>query len=639
MPDSQDPQPRGSRRIVYVSDPSSVASRYLPDPVREEDLRNWIDAVAAAGIDTFVQEVYTQGWSVYWRGEDFEYDARPQHRRFLPLLDSGVQPFEILVDQCHRRGIECLAGFRVNDNHGAVSIAQGVGAGAGFIVDNPRLQLTEHPPEGEHYRETTPLDFTHEEVRGFILSVVTEVASRFAVDGVELCYRDHRYFPPDTGNDRRGLMTGMLQGIRAVLDEPSPHTGKPRVLGARVFSTPAECLHLGLDIEKWIREGTVDYISPQDPMYADFNLPFEEFAGLTRSSRCMLYPAILPWTSFAARKRLDQEPISPDTRRALARNMYGAGADGISLYNHFEYLHGGGGAHPPFYPFALFDACDLKPERVLQGRRHYIFDATWGGYRGFGLDRTSSGAVKAQRVVLPTGCGPVRGDLPLRSARGSGPGQGGHAALPRRPHDAPRPAEGRPQRHPDSRRGPADPRRRAARRSARAARRRKDRRRHARGVLAGSRGGFSAAAGSPVCDLLVWVDRSPGGPRLERAAGRAGPAAIRRPPRLSSSRKWRSSWCRRPDAKGCGRAEPAIQDQVAEDFDVIRAVVEGIRRPFPAFQEEDGGLLHEGLERRGSDSTLRRANPSVRTVPITDKSRAGPGLLDLLSAFPPPPLV
>ena len=92
--------------------------------------------------------------------------------------------------------------------------------------------------------------------------------------------------------------------------------------------------------------------------------------------------------------------------------MYGAGADGISLYNHFEYMHGGndwGNAHPPFYPFALFDACDLKPERVLQGRRHYIFDATWGGYRGFGLDRTSTGAVKAQRVVLHRGPGASAG--------------------------------------------------------------------------------------------------------------------------------------------------------------------------------------------------------------------------------------
>ena len=412
MTSSEGLKPRGSRRILYVSDPSSVASRYLPDPVREEDLRGWIDAVAAAEIDTFVQEVYTQGWSVYWRGDDFEYDARPQHRRFLPLLDSGVQPFEVLVDQCHRRGIECFAGFRVNDNHGAVSTAQGVGAGAGFIVDNPRFLIAECPPEGEHYHESTPLDFTHDEVRDFIVSVVTDVARRFAVDGVELCYRDHRYFPPDPGNDRRDLMTSMLGRIRAVLDEPSRHSGKPRVFGARVFSSLEECRNMGLDVEEWIRGATVDYIAPADIMHADFNVAHEEFAELTRSSDCMLYPGIMPWTSVGARRRLKQEPISHDTRRALARNMYGAGADGISLYNHFECMHGGydwGEAHAPFYPFALFDACDLKPERVLQGRRHYIFDATWGGYMGFGRDRTSTGAVKAQRVVLHRGSVPSAG--------------------------------------------------------------------------------------------------------------------------------------------------------------------------------------------------------------------------------------
>ena len=38
--------------------------------------------------------------------------------------------------------------------------------------------------------------------------------------------------------------------------------------------------------------------------------------------------------------------------------------------------------------------------RLVRGRRHYIFDPAWGGYRGFGLDRTSTGAVKAQRVTL-----------------------------------------------------------------------------------------------------------------------------------------------------------------------------------------------------------------------------------------------
>ena len=80
------PAPGASPRVIYVSDPSSIALGYLPDPVAEADLRHWVDELADAQVDTFVQEAYTQGWTTYWRTDKFEYDARPQHRRFLPLL-------------------------------------------------------------------------------------------------------------------------------------------------------------------------------------------------------------------------------------------------------------------------------------------------------------------------------------------------------------------------------------------------------------------------------------------------------------------------------------------------------------------------------------------------------------------------
>ena len=53
--------PRGQRRIVYVSDPSSIALHYLPDPTSEGDLRRWVDELADARVDTFIQESYTQG--------------------------------------------------------------------------------------------------------------------------------------------------------------------------------------------------------------------------------------------------------------------------------------------------------------------------------------------------------------------------------------------------------------------------------------------------------------------------------------------------------------------------------------------------------------------------------------------------
>ena len=85
----QRPNPRGDHRILYVSDPSTIARTVLPDPVREADLRKWVDMIADSGIDMFNQEIFSQGWTVYWQSEHYEYDQRPQHQRFRPLIEAG----------------------------------------------------------------------------------------------------------------------------------------------------------------------------------------------------------------------------------------------------------------------------------------------------------------------------------------------------------------------------------------------------------------------------------------------------------------------------------------------------------------------------------------------------------------------
>ncbi len=100
-------------------------------------------------------------------------------------------------------------------------------------------------------------------------------------------------------------MTDLVQQIRASL--------KDRVLGARVYSTPAECASQGLDVSGWISAGLLDYVSPQDTMYADHNLPYAEWSALTRKTRCLLYPGLLPWTSYRARYRLGRIPLSHAT--------------------------------------------------------------------------------------------------------------------------------------------------------------------------------------------------------------------------------------------------------------------------------------------------------------------------------------
>jgi len=241
-----------------------------------------------------------------------------------------------------------------------------------------------------------PLDFTFDGPRDYLVSVVSEVVERFDVDGIELCCRDHAYFPVHKGAERAHLMTDMVRRIRTMLDERGKARGKRLLLGARVFSTLEECADMGLDVPAWVSGSLLDFLCPQDTMYADFNAPYHEFAAVTRGSKCMLYPATLPWTSNRARNRLQQIPLSSANFRALAHTFYGAGADGISIYNHFVTI-----GHPPFYPQSMQIFRELRdPQKVAAGQRHYVFDPTWGEHAGFGMDRCSTGAIKANRLVL-----------------------------------------------------------------------------------------------------------------------------------------------------------------------------------------------------------------------------------------------
>ena len=383
--------PRGTRRIVYCSDPSSILVNLLPNPVEADDLRRWVDMLADSGVDTLLQDVYNQGYTVYWRSDSFQYDQRWQHQKFLPMLDAGIQPLQVLLDHSRKRDMAFLAGFRMNDNHPFPKFAD-------FIESHPEWQLTD--PREESYREGKPLDFTFDEVREFVFEVMQEVVSHFDVDGLEMTFREFGYFPFPEGRDRTHLMTDLVRRVRGLLDERSESAGRRILLGARVFSTVDECLDMGLDVPTWIAEGLIDYLSPGDTMFSDFNTPYAEFATLTRNSRCMLYPGLYPWTSHRMRMQEEAEKrvlLTPSHQRALAQTFYGAGADGISFYNYFH----GHLRYPPFFPQTLQVFHELRdPERVALGDRHYIFDPTWEGVPGCGPDRCTTGAVKAQRVVL-----------------------------------------------------------------------------------------------------------------------------------------------------------------------------------------------------------------------------------------------
>ena len=306
-------EPRGGIRLLFVADLSSHAREpFISDPAAPEQIERLVDHFALSGADALGQEVFGQGWVTYFRSDTYEFDQRPQHRRWIPLLDQGINPIEIICRRAHERGMAFIAGARFGDDHGAPT------QGAQWMFDHPEFILKDVPP-GPLANPGNAMDFSFKEVRDFHFGAVEEIARRFDVDGIEITFRSDNHFPypRSVSRERQHLMTELFQRIRDMLDDEGRKKGRKLLLGVRVPETIEECHDCGLDIPTWITTGILDYVSPANTMYANHNAQWEEFSSLTKGTSCLLLPGIMPFCS-AADARSDTVPwaLQPNTGKS-----------------------------------------------------------------------------------------------------------------------------------------------------------------------------------------------------------------------------------------------------------------------------------------------------------------------------------
>ena len=386
-------KPRGDRRLIYVSDPSNTTS-HLSDPPQEGEFRKIIRNYMLGGVDTVVQEVFAECMTMFWRSDLVPYDIRPHHRTMVPMMDRGTMPIEIYIDECHRQGMEFIAGFRMNDRHGHHPdyFRQ-------LCEEKPDWVLREYKPSWrgapqESHDYGCSLNYAVEGVREFLLSIMAELVSRFDLDGLEFSYsRLLECFPAHQAAESADIMTDFIRQAREMLNNKSGDL----VLGVRIPQQMAGCLRWGLDIPTWVREGLIDYIAPGDFGFTDFNEKWEDFTLIARQSDCLVYPQTQPKIGI----ELDPTTLMTHSQyRAALQNIYAAGADGFSVQNHF--FHWGRFTvgserpdspdrfrereepeHPDAYPNPLNFLQMLKdPAMLASGPRHYTFLPLWGKGRG-----------------------------------------------------------------------------------------------------------------------------------------------------------------------------------------------------------------------------------------------------------------
>jgi len=249
----------------------------------------------------------------------------------------GTDALELAIKFCHDNDLEVFFTHRINDIHDS--------------MDSCSFELStwkrEHPEyclgkredrdkyglEGPRYWWSS-LDFEIDEVRKYLLAIIDDVLARYDVDGIEIDYfRSPLFFRPNltykpASRNQVQIMTGFQREVRRLAYVHGNRRGRPILVATRVPMIPAACLHVGIDIERWLADDLLDVLTTGGG-YTPFSMPTRTMVELGHAHDVPAYPT-LSASGFA-----HQGYNKLSGWCGAASNAWQAGADGIVLFNTF----------------------------------------------------------------------------------------------------------------------------------------------------------------------------------------------------------------------------------------------------------------------------------------------------------------
>ncbi len=326
------------RRLLFNNDgggDTRVPPHPLPQP--RDFLAIRIAPLAGTHVDTIVFDTSSGTFGrVAHRtavGEMFfQREGRYRHNILPDLAPLGTDSLRVASEHARRTGQEIFWTMRMNDTHDA---------------SNPLLlpKLKEqHPDWLMGTKEKPPkrgtwsaVDFGRPEIRALARRLIAEVVLHYDLDGVTLDFWRHPVFFRTTAAElpctdaERALMTQLLRDIRADLDAAMRRHGRALTLSIKVPDSVDYCRDIGLDLERWLAEGLVDFLVPGGYFQLDH---WSTSVALARRHGVKIH-ASLPESrvreATGAKGRASLEAL-----RARALAAWAAGVDGIELFNHFD---------------------------------------------------------------------------------------------------------------------------------------------------------------------------------------------------------------------------------------------------------------------------------------------------------------
>ncbi len=369
-------------RLLLNSDCGTPVFYKFDAPMTEDQLCHVVNDLPGTQVDVFLpcpQFSDDQFWFPTRVGEPYDgrhvKDGQFEDKYFKrvaenvrSLAERGIDPMRVWQQRSHQLGFLFIPTLRMNDVHKDY-VDRWPSLRSNWEKERTHLLIGEAIPRWylHPYKYTWAMDYAHAEVRKRKLDIITEICTRYDVDGFEMDFlRSVYYFRRGKEAEGAKLMNVFVQQVRERLDEIGDKKGKQLRLLVRVPPRPAECKQIGLDVPTWIKKGWIDMVIAMAPGYLDMDADIASFVKLTKGTDCLVAGGLEYYVrGYENRKGITWASI--EMLRAGAASFWKQGASSIYLFNY--------DCHGPF-PFrgekrtAIQEIGD--PAKLIGKDKHYL---------------------------------------------------------------------------------------------------------------------------------------------------------------------------------------------------------------------------------------------------------------------------
>ena len=224
----------------------------------------------------------------------------------LELVEKyGRDALQVQLDFSHENGMEAAWALRMNDIHDSYppgSRRWNYGL-AKFKRDNPEYMMREEPDwdnleDPENVPAWSGLDFGIPQVRDHIFAIIEEVGENYDVDLIGMEF--FKYFPffresldgSPVEPEHLETMNDLLRRIRRMADDVASRRGRPLLLAAHTPFSLQDCVHVGVDLETWLKEGLIDQFCPGGNSESVFRDSYTDIIALGHKYEVPVYPCV-----------------------------------------------------------------------------------------------------------------------------------------------------------------------------------------------------------------------------------------------------------------------------------------------------------------------------------------------------------